>query len=189
MVEAVTGRHYQRELDQRVSDPLGLGRTSLPRGVNISSPTFRGYDVTEDPPEDLTEIAAAGWAWASGGVISTPRDLTRFVRGYVTGATTDEETRKSQFNFIRGGASDPPGPGTNSAGAAIFRYQTNCGTVFGHTGNIFGYTNFIGATRNGNRSATVTISAQITPKNDPESFQDLHRIFKLAVCAATAGRG
>ena len=46
MVEAVTGRHYQRELDQRVSDPLGLGRTSLPRGVNISSPTFRGYDVT-----------------------------------------------------------------------------------------------------------------------------------------------
>ena len=107
----------------------------------------------------------------------------------VPGETTDEQTRKAQFNFIRGGCSEPPGPGTNSAGLAIFRYQTNCGTVFGHTGNTPGYTNFIAATRNGNRSATVSINAQITPKSDPESFEDLHHIFKLAVCAATAGRG
>jgi D-alanyl-D-alanine carboxypeptidase len=32
-----------------------------------------------------------------------------------------------------------PGPGTNSAGLAIFRYQTRCGTVYGHTGNFPGY--------------------------------------------------
>ena len=133
MVEAVTGRHYQRELGPARLRPAGARPDQPAEGRNISSPAFRGYDVTEDPAEDT----APSWpppAGGVGGVISSPRDLTRFVRGYVTGATTDEEIRKAQFNFIRAG---PPtaGAGHQLRRAAIFRYQTNCGTVFGHTAN------------------------------------------------------
>ena len=51
-----------------------------------------------------------------------------------------------QFRF-REGSSEPPGPGTNSAGMAIFRYRTRCGVVFGHTGNTAGYTQFVASTR------------------------------------------
>jgi hypothetical protein len=43
-----------------------------------------------------------------------------------------------QRSFIRGAAGEPPGPGQNSGGLALYRYQTNCGTVLGHTGNFPG---------------------------------------------------
>src|SRR3712207_8899512 len=49
-----------------------------PRSTLIPNTTlFRshGYDLSESPPEDDSEIVAAGWAWASGGIVSTPADL------------------------------------------------------------------------------------------------------------------
>ena len=59
------------------------------------------------------------------------------------------------MTFVPGGESSPPGPGKNSAGLALFRYQSKCGTVYGHTGNFPGYTTFIAATADGRRSAVV----------------------------------
>jgi D-alanyl-D-alanine carboxypeptidase len=72
----------------------------------------------------------------------------------------------------------------NSAGLALFRYETTCGTVYGHTGNTAGYTQFIAATADGRRSVVVSINGQITPERDEERFAELRRIYELAVCAA-----
>ena len=72
------------------------------------------------------------------------------------------------------------------AGLGIFRYETTCGTVYGHTGNTAGYTQFIAATPDGSRSVTVAVSAQITPKSDAEEFARLRNLYRLGVCAATA---
>ena len=91
--------------------------------------------------------------------------------------------RKMQFTF-RPGRSEPPGPGTNSAGLAVFRYRTSCGTVYGHTGNTLGYTNFAAASGDGTRSVTVQINAQITQKINEAAWPALHRIYELGVCAA-----
>jgi len=68
----------------------------------------------------------------------------------------------------------------------VFRYQTPCGTVYGHTGNTSGYTQFIAASRNGSRSTSVSINAQITPKTNPQLFEEVRALFGLAVCAALA---
>ena len=89
----------------------------------------------------------------------------------------------AQFTFVPG-RSEPTGPGTNSAGLALFRYQTGCGTVYGHTGNTAGYTQFVAASRDGRDSVVVSVNAQITPHADPQTFQALRRIYTLAVCAA-----
>jgi hypothetical protein len=94
-------------------------------------------------------------------------------------------TRAAQFKFVAG-HSEPPGPGRNSVGLAIFRYQTRCGTVYGHTGNTAGYTQFIAASSNGARSAVVSISAQINPSVDRARFKELQDLYTLAVCAALA---
>jgi D-alanyl-D-alanine carboxypeptidase len=185
MVEAATGRTYEQELQDRVYQPLGLTNTSLPSDAAIPTPFIHGYDVSEADPEDVSESFAAGWTWASGGIVASPADANRFVRGYASGATTNADTKAEQFDFVEG-HSEPPGPGKNSAGLAIFRYRTECGTVYGHTGNTPGYTQFIAATDDGSRSATVGINAQITPKNDKARFRQLRRIFGLAVCAALA---
>jgi D-alanyl-D-alanine carboxypeptidase len=185
MVESATGRTYEQELQDRVYQPLALTNTSLPRDAALPTPFIHGYDVSERVPEDVSETFAAGWTWASGGIVASPADANRFVRAYASGATTNASTKADQFDFVEG-HSEPPGPGKNSAGLAIFRYKTKCGTVYGHTGNTPGYTQFIAATDDGSRSATVGINAQITPKNDKARFGQLRRIFGLAVCAALA---
>ena len=189
MVEAATGKSYEDQLRERVYRPLGLRKTSLPRGPNLRKPFIHGYsnDPSQDPPEDVSEDLAAGWAWASGGIVSTPADLNAFIRGYVGGKLFDERTQAKQRRVIEGGSSEPPGPGMNSAGLAIFRYQTRCGTVWGHTGNFLGYTQFAAASADGRRSVTVSINAQHTPTTgSPVVFEALRRAEELAVCAALA---
>jgi D-alanyl-D-alanine carboxypeptidase len=198
MVEAATGKAYEAQLKKRVYRPLGLSRTSLPVGPELSKPFIHGYDLPDEPeesevfeePEDVSELIAAGWAWASGGIVSTPADLNTFVRGYVGGELFDADTRDLQRTVVKGGSSEPSGPGNNSAGLAVFRYETGCGTVWGHTGNTLGYTQFMAASPNGRRSVTVSINAQITQKvGDPEVFEALRRAEERAVCAALAGKG
>ncbi|WP_255638034.1 serine hydrolase [Amycolatopsis sp. DSM 110486] len=181
MCESVTGRRYEDVLRQRVLQPLGLGDTSLPRGPDLPEPALHGYDTTvAGPPEDVTTTVAAGWSWASGGVVSTPADLVRFIRGYVGGALIDRKTRDAQLRFLAGG-SEPPGPGTNAAGLALFRYDTRYGRVYGHTGNTLGYTQFTAATPDGRGGVAVSITAQITPTSGPPLFGQLREIFELAV--------
>src|SRR5215211_4426608 len=131
MVEAATGKSYEDQLREQVYRPLGLKKTSLPRGTNLRKPFIHGYDTSKQPPEDVSKDLAAGWAWASGGIVSTPADLNAFIRGYVGGKLFDERTQAKQRRVIEGGSSEPPGPGMNSAGLAIFRYETRCGTVWG----------------------------------------------------------
>jgi D-alanyl-D-alanine carboxypeptidase len=152
----------------------------------MPAPIVHGYDVAPPHhPVDVSHLFAAGWAWASGGIVSTPRDDNAFIRAYVRGATTSSKVRRAQFMF-RAGSSEPPGPGDNSAGLAIFRYQTRCGTMYGHTGNTAGYTQFAAASKNGKRSVVVSVNSQLTPAIHPVRFRELRQIYTLAVCAALA---
>ena len=187
MIQAATGLGYDNVLEQDVYRPLGLTQTSLPVSATMPVPFVHGY--APEPgisPEDASEVLAAGWAWAAGGIVSTPAEANRFVRGYVRGATTDAATRAKQFQFIDGATSEPPGPGANAAGLAIFRYRTTCGTVYGHTGNTFGYTQFVAASANGSNSVSLTVSAQISPSTNASLFPSLRHTFESAVCAALA---
>ncbi len=186
MCEAATGNRYEDVLRRRVLDPLGLSETSLPNGSAMPAPFLHGYGVSAtEPPEDVSTLVAAGWSWASGGIVSTPADTVRFIRGYVRGDTTNSAAHRAQFQF-RPGSSEPPGPGVNSAGLAVFRYDTRYGTVFGHTGNTAGYTQFAAATGDGRRAVAVTASAQITPTVNERLFPQLQDVFELAVGAALA---
>lgn len=192
MMQAATGTSYEDALQVQVAQPLGLARTSLPAGPEMPAPFFHGYDLDDDgAPEDVSELAAAGWAWASGGIISTPANLNRFIRGYVGGKLFRRQVRAQQRRWAPNGGSEPPGPGTNSAGLALFRYQTRCGTVLGHTGNTLGFTQFAAATPDGTRSVTVSISLQRTQNSTGwplAVFQALRAAEVHAVCAALAGR-
>ncbi|MGH2988064.1 MAG: serine hydrolase domain-containing protein [Solirubrobacterales bacterium] len=190
VAEAATGRSYDELLAAEVFEPLGLSRTRLPAGFRLPGPKIHGYEVL--PTEDLTECCSMDFVSASGGLYSTPRELTRFVRGYVAGELFGGDARAAQFQFREGGGSEPPGPGRNSAGLALFRYQTPCGTVFGHTGNFPGYTQFTASTRSGRRALTFSVNRQLAPdavgERAVEVFEVLRRDYRLAVCALL-GRG
>ncbi len=188
MAEAVTGRSYERLLRRLVFKPLAIGRTSLPDGFLMPRPFIHGYDVDPPrPPQDISQAISASGAWASGGIVSTPGDLNRFIRAYGGGDLFGGPVREQQFRFVPGGSSSPPGPGVNSAGLAIFRYETSCGTVFGHTGSFPGYTQFTATSRNGRRSVTASANTQLAPTlGAPGVFDQLRHVDELAVCAALA---
>ena len=193
MVESATGRSYEGQLREQVYEPLGLKKTTLPRGPNLEEPFIHGYDndPKDQPLEDQSELIAAGWSWASGGIVSTPADMNEFIRGYVGGDLFDRRTLVQQRRVVEGGRSDPPGPGENSAGLAVFRYETKCGTMWGHTGNTLGYTQFMAASPNGRRSVVVSVNEQLTPRPQdgaPGVFEALRRAEERAVCAALADR-
>ncbi|MFD3696902.1 serine hydrolase domain-containing protein [Streptomyces sp. NPDC058646] len=184
MAEAATGRRYEALLRELVHEPLGLEATSLPQGYRLPTPYLHGYQI--DPlegPVDVSEAISASGAWAAGGIVSTPKDLTAFIRGYAGGALLSDRTRDQQFRFIPGARSQPPGPGRTDAGLALYRYTTRCGAVYGHTSNTPGYTQLAAATEDGRRSLTFSITTQTSLDNDPGLLARVREVQEDFVCA------
>ncbi|MFD9488030.1 serine hydrolase domain-containing protein [Streptomyces sp. NPDC059991] len=184
MAEAATGRRYEDLLKRLVYHPLGLRQTSLPQGFRLPEPYLHGYAVDPPaPPEDVTELFGSSGLWASGAVVATPKDLGRFIRGYAGGSLLSAHTRKEQLKFVPGGASEPAGPGVNSAGLAIFRYATRCGVLYGHTGNTAGYTQLAAATPDGGKSLTFSITTQTSKSIKPALLAQLRKVQEDFACA------
>ncbi len=183
--EAVTGRSEERLLAERVSRPLGLAGTSLPSGYLMPTPYIRGYLREPGAPlQDVSQALSASAFWASGGMVTTPADFNRFARGYIGARLFSRAVQRQQMRWVAG-TSEPPGPGVNSAGLAVFRYRTRCGTVYGHTGNFPGYTQFFGATLDGRRSVTVSVNEQLSQEAQlPAVWRVLRAAEETAVCAA-----
>ena len=184
MAEAATGTRYERLLEQLVYRPLGLRHTTLPQGYRMPRPYLHGYDVSPpEPTEDVSEVLSMSAVWASGGIVSTPADMTRFIRGYAGGRLYGRHLVREQRRWIPGAASEPAGPGRNAAGLAVFRYTTRCGVVLGHTGNTLGYTQLIAATPDGRRSLTFSATTQINQAQKPELLRKLRAVQENFVCA------
>ena len=124
---------------------------------------------------------------ASGGLYSTPFELATFMRAYAGGQMFGAAVRREQRTTVPGAGSEPPGPGEQSAGLAVFKYETRCGTVFGHTGNFPGYTQFAASNRRGTKSVAVSVNRQLAPDapgiKAPEAFVELRKLYEQAVCA------
>lgn len=182
IAEKITQTSYRALLRSNVLDLLKLRRTSFPSAVALPRPFIHGYIVEPgERPQDVSEFLSPSGAWASGAVVSTPRDLGAFMRGYVSGRLFGAAAQREQFRFVTGGQSSPPGPGTNAAGLALFRYKTRCGTVYGHTGNFPGYVQFAAATRDGKRSVTTSLNI---PAPTGRLLTRLRGVQTDAVCAA-----
>jgi D-alanyl-D-alanine carboxypeptidase len=185
MAEAATGWRYERLLAREIYRPLRLRHTSLPRTVRMPEPYFHGYDVEPgQAPEDVSEVVNPAGAWASGGIVTTPEELGRFMRAYVVGRLFDGRTRRRQLRF-RAGESQPAGPGRNSAGLGIFRYRTRCGTMYGAAGSFPGYRAFAASSPKGRRSVVFSVNAQILDVPGEQEVSDLIRRAQLvAICRA-----
>ncbi|EFL19252.1 serine hydrolase domain-containing protein [Streptomyces sp. C] len=189
MAEAATGRRYEDLLKALVYRPLGLRRTSLPLGYRLPHPFLHGYDVSPPAaPEDVSEAVGTSGVWASGGIVSTPRELGAFIRAYGGPGLLSEKTRAEQLAFRPGDASEPAGPGTNAAGLALFQYTTRCGVLYGHTGNFPGYTQLAAATPDGTRSLTFSVNTQTSKGNKPALLARLRTVQEDFACALLKDR-
>jgi D-alanyl-D-alanine carboxypeptidase len=184
IAERASGLSYDQLLQRYVYKPLGLEETSLPKTVDMPKPYLHGYSLEpKKPPEDDSELINPAGAWASGGIVSTPAEVGRFFRGYVGARLFSHATRRLGRIFVSG-ESSPPGPGENDAGLGLFRYRTDCGTVFGHTGSFPGYRMFAASTGNGRKSVVFAVNAQITSGGVSDLIR---RAQRLAVCKILGG--
>jgi D-alanyl-D-alanine carboxypeptidase len=188
MARAAAGRSYRGLLRSLVYRPAGLRQTSLPAGFRLPRPYLHGYALQPGhPAEDVSEVLSPSSAWAAGGLVSSPADTNRFIRAYLEPRFFSRPVQAAQLRFVTGN-SFPPGPGANAAGLAIFRYQTRCGTMYGHTGNFLGYTQLGAASRSGANSVTATATEQLSLTVHPRVLAALRHAELLAVCAAMARR-
>jgi D-alanyl-D-alanine carboxypeptidase len=163
IIEATTGRSYEQELRSRVLEPLGLRSTTLPHGPEMPDPHAQGYQYDPEgdgtgKPENVTTALDPSAAWASGALVSTPGDVSRFFGGLLGGKLVGEGELE-QMKETMAGKGSPPGPGTNSAGLGIFGYELPCGVVWGHTGQFPGYRAFGAATPDGRGALAMTVNA------------------------------
>jgi D-alanyl-D-alanine carboxypeptidase len=184
IAERASGLSYDQLLQRYVYGPLGLDETTLPVTPAMPKPYLHGYTLEANkPPEDDSELLNPAGAWASGGIVSTPVEVARFFRGYVGAKLFSHATRRLGRTFVSGNSS-PPGPGENDAGLGLFRYRTDCGVVFGHTGAFPGYRMFAASTGNGRKSVVFAVNSQLT---GPQVSDLIRRAQRLAVCKILGG--
>ena len=186
MAEKVTGLSYNQLLRRQIGRRVNISSTTLPDVLALPKPFLSGYDVSPgDPVVNQTFFINPALAWASGGIVSTLPDLGRFIRAYVGGRFFGNRIRRVQRQWVPNANSSPPGPGVNSAGMALFRYRSKCGTVYGHTGSFPGYRIFAASSANGKRSITFVANAQITDTSGSKRVSSLIRKMQVkAVCHA-----
>ena len=180
IAQAVTGQSYSRLLSAIVFGPAKLRQTSFPSAPPLPKPYIHGYVVRAGAkPEDVSTYLSPSGAWASGAIVSTPAELGMFIRADLGRLFFGAVQQRAQLQFVAG-SSSPPGPGTNAAGLGIFRYRTRCGTVYGHTGNFPGYTQWAAATAGGTASVTSSINI---PAPKGALLAQLRSVQASAVCA------
>lgn len=185
IVEAATGRSYEQELRSRVLEPLGLQGTVLPDDPAMPEPHAQGYQYPPESegagePENVTTALDPSAAWASGALVSTPDDLSRFFGGLLGGELVGEDSL-DQMEETLAGEGSPSGPGTKRAGLGIFSYELPCGKVWGHTGQFPGYQAFGAATPDGRGGLTMMANATGISE---EANEALVHAQELAVCRA-----
>jgi D-alanyl-D-alanine carboxypeptidase len=184
IIEKVTGNSYEQELRTRILEPLGLDQTNLATSLRFPKPHAQGYQYSEGgsgEPENVTDIPLdPNGAWASGALISTPREVSRFFGALLDGDLVPEEQLKEMMVTVPG-AGSPPGPGTNNAGLGIFGWEISCGKIWGHTGSWPGFRTLAAASGDGNSAVAMVVNATNT---SGETNKAILRAQELAACRA-----
>ncbi|MDM8518089.1 serine hydrolase domain-containing protein [Desulfobacterales bacterium HSG16] len=109
IIEAVTGNTYEEEVHRRFIEPLGLRFTNVPKTGDLGFPGkyAHGYFDMDNATGNnlgvaniLVDITSfePSLTWSSGNIISTPSDLTKWIKAIAEGKLFDEFHQANLFN-------------------------------------------------------------------------------------------
>ncbi len=136
IVERASGRTFAEQISEVIFRPHNLVNTSLP----TTDPFIRGHHARgymryapDMPYEDCTRESSSA-TYSSGSVVSTARDVARFMDALFGGAILDPASlalMKARSHVV---------DEYRSRGLGVVRYDFGTGSVsFGHTGGVPGY--------------------------------------------------
>ncbi|HEX6355848.1 serine hydrolase domain-containing protein [Actinophytocola sp.] len=190
LVERVTGTPYATQVKRRILGPLGLRETVLPGDrTGIPGPHAHGYFAYRDGGDlevaDVTRINPS-WASSAGEIISTTRDLDRFITALLGGRLLpadllSEMTTPSEYN--------PYG-----LGLGLLDAGPTCGGVyFGHTGGLPGYLSFMYATADRGTRLEFSVTLGEADLEDPAVFERIQAAYgdmlTTAICDSPPANG
>ncbi|MCI3928541.1 serine hydrolase domain-containing protein [Streptomyces sp. AN091965] len=159
IIEKTTGRTYEREVRDRIIEPLGLKHTSNPgNSIHLPRPSSRGYSklfpAAPDRIDDITEMNGSQ-GWADGDIISTAGDLNRFYRGLLRGKLLPPKQLKEMKTTVA-----TSGSSYTRYGLGISRLRTSCGTtLWGHGGGMIGWLSMVVSTADGSHQLAYNFNA------------------------------
>ena len=180
IAEAVTGEPYGDAAAEDRLRPRKLRQTTLPTTVALPTPFIHGYAVAPGAKPDRREHVPQPERRVGVGRDRLNARRPQQVHAQLPRADVLRQRAAARPDAVRRGVLESARTRVNSAGLAIFRYRTRCGTVYGHTGNFPGYTQFAAATRNGERAVTTSLNI---PAPTGGLLERLRAVQTTAVCA------
>jgi D-alanyl-D-alanine carboxypeptidase len=202
IIHKVTGRSWAQEVSDRIIRPLGLRDTSIPGdSPSIPGPHAQSYaafdadadvgtgtDVGTDAGTDADVGTGTGtgigidvtrlnstMAVGSGSIISTAHDLGRFSTALLGGRLLAPEQLEEMTTTM-------PAPKLGDGvryGLGVGEIPLSCGgSYFGHVGELLGYHTWVGATRDGTRTAVV----YVTSDGDQDTQQAMGTLMDKELC-------
>ena len=153
-----------RMLEREILEPYGLADTTFEPGV-VEGPHLHGH---ERPVRDGiatgtlrdTSGRTARSAWAAGAMVSTAADLDRFFTRLLAGSLGARMRPRGEARY----------------GLGLARFDTDCGPVVGHTGNLLGTITVVWT--RGERVLVVAANAfPLTPEQETALQHLLQRAF------------
>jgi D-alanyl-D-alanine carboxypeptidase len=178
LVEATTGTMLRDELKRRIFDPLDLGATDLPAETWPVRGLAREYFPADNPlipgpgpsPVDATELDLP-FNWAGGGIVSTGRDLARFLQALLGGELLTKDLRAEMLRTVPSDwdESDGYGLGICEVTSLMRKSASPCGPAWGHLG-FGGHTTIALASERGEQQVVVMVNGRAM---SDESWQAL----------------
>ncbi|MFC5285938.1 serine hydrolase domain-containing protein [Actinokineospora guangxiensis] len=180
LVEEVTGRPLWVEVAARITVPLGLRDTEFPTHQPfLLRPAARGYEqlYPDAPPTDVTTYVMSR-IWASGNLISSPRDLNRFFDALLDGRLL----RPAELAAMKDARPNALGP--FGYGLGLMSLASPCGgpAWWGHGGDWPGYNTWSMHTEDTARQVTAGMNIDITAPADAHAAM-LNQVLPSALCA------
>ncbi len=153
IIEKVTGQSYAEALRERVTGPLKLHDTELPR--DLRPPGLAAGRQGDGPGATVVNSSIF---WSAGGLVSTARDVGAFYEalfgGKQAGSGGEPAEGSVPRRLLEGAALK------RADGLGIFADRLPCGIrVWNHSGMIYGYSGVAMSSEDGRRQVVVQLNS------------------------------
>jgi D-alanyl-D-alanine carboxypeptidase len=172
LVETVTGESYERAVQDRILDPLGLADTRFPDAGATAAHEVRGYlmppvvDEADGPLDVTCTLLGTGAVLAMGGLVSTVTDVATFYAALLDGHLLEPGLLDAMQR-----AESP------HYGLGLQLDRTTCGHARGHDGRLPGFAIAALASVDAQTTVVLALNGQGRPARVDQIVESTKRLF------------